>query len=77
MKIIAKDKEYSTFSAKCLGYKHVGEYGHDDGFEEQLYLAEDGQHFIYGVGGPNSPYVEPQILLVDNTKAAKWIKRTK
>ncbi|MCL2499972.1 MAG: hypothetical protein FWE90_06495 [Defluviitaleaceae bacterium] len=76
MKTVVKEKEYSTYNAKCLGYKHIGEYGHDDGFEEQLYLAEDGQHFIYGIGGPNSPYPEPEITLVKEEKAVLWKKRT-
>jgi hypothetical protein len=75
MKAIFKDKEYSTFDATCLGYRHIGEYGHQDGFEEQLYLAEDGQHFLYGIGGPESPYAEPEINLLSEEEAAIWKKR--
>jgi len=77
MIVTIKDKSYSTFNARCLGYRHIGEYGHDDGFEEQLYVSDDGQHFVYGIGGPESPYTEPEINLLSEDEAANWKKRVK
>jgi hypothetical protein len=74
MKTIINEREYSTFDAKCLGYKHVGEYGHNDGFEEQLFVAEDGQYFLFGAGGPESAYVEPEIVLLTKVEAESWLK---
>ncbi|MCL2605634.1 MAG: hypothetical protein FWD90_14295 [Defluviitaleaceae bacterium] len=76
MKMVIKEKEYSTYNAICLGYRHIGEYGHVDGYEEQLYLSDDGQYFIYGVGGPDSPYTEPEIILITEEKAKKWRKKS-
>jgi hypothetical protein len=77
MKTTINDKAYSTYDAKCLGYRHIGEYGHQDGFEEQLYVADDGQHFIFGVGGPESPYIEPEINFLTKGEASSWKKRAK
>jgi hypothetical protein len=76
MKTTINEKAYSTYDAECLGYRHIGEFGHADGFEEQLYLANDGQHFLYGVGGPDSPYIESEIILLTDQEAATWKKRT-
>jgi hypothetical protein len=73
--VTIKNKTYSTFDARCLGYRHIGEYGHNNGFEEQLYLAEDGQHFLYGIGGPESQYTEPEINLLTEEEAVIWSKR--
>jgi hypothetical protein len=77
MKATVNEKAYSSYEAKCLGYRHIGEFGHSDGFEEQLYVADDGQHFLYGVGGPTSPYSEPEILLLTELEAGNWVKKTK
>jgi hypothetical protein len=77
MKAIINEKAYSTYDAKCLGYRHLGEFGQQDGFEEQLYVAEDGQHFLYGYGGPDSPYTEPEIVLLTEQEANNWRKKTK
>jgi hypothetical protein len=74
MIVTINEKTYSTYDAQCLGYRHVGEYGHNTGFEEQLYVAEDGQHFLYGAGGPKSPYAEPEIRLLENTEVKAWLK---
>jgi hypothetical protein len=75
-KAAGNDEKYTIFHAKCLGYRHIGEYGHDDGFEEQLYLADDGQYFLYGVGGPESPYVKPDIKLMKKEEAEAWLKES-
>jgi hypothetical protein len=76
MKVIINEKEYGTYDAKCLGYRHIGDFGQHEGFEEQLFLAADGQHFIYGVGGPESPYIEPEINLLTPEEAKVWIVKT-
>jgi hypothetical protein len=76
MKATFKDREYSTFDAHCVGYRHIGEFGHSDGFEEQLYVAADGQYFLFGNGGPDSQYCEPEINLLTEEEAVRWKKRT-
>jgi hypothetical protein len=40
-------------------------------------MADDGQHFVYGVGGPESPYVEPEIILLTEQEATVWRRKTK
>jgi hypothetical protein len=75
--IPVNDEKYTIYHAQCLGYRHIGEFGHDDGFEEQLYIAQDGQHFLYGAGGPESPYNEPVIKLLTNRESKAWLKENK
>jgi hypothetical protein len=77
MKATINEKAYSSYDARCLGYRHIGEYGQHEGFEEQLYIADDGQHFIFGIGGPESPYIEPEIILLTEKEAEEWQKKTK
>jgi hypothetical protein len=77
MKAVVSEKEYSSYDAKCLGYRHIGDYGQHEGYEEQLYVASDGQHFLYGLGGPESPYAEPEIILLTKKEAENWGKKTK
>ena len=72
MKATIKKKVYDTDKATSLGHKYTGEYGQQDGFEERLFVTQDGQHFIYGVGGSDSPYAKPEIKLVTEKQAAQW-----
>lgn len=57
MKKIIKSKLYDTETAKL-----VGEWGNGISqsdfrfFEEELYLKKTGEYFLYGKGGPMSPY---------------------
>ena len=74
MKATIKKKTYDTDNAKSLGSLYFGEFGQTDGYEEQLFVAEDGQHFIYGIGGSDSPYSEPVIKLLSNKEAESWMK---
>ena len=72
MKRTIKGVVCDTNVAKKLGFKHVGEFGAPEGFEEQLFLTKSGQYFLYGVGGPESPYKKPAIKLLKDEKAADW-----
>ena len=77
MKKKINGKLCDTESAKNLAFKFVGEFGQDHGYEEQLYVSKTGQHFIYGAGGPESPYPAPEIKLLTKEEAADWEKATK
>ena len=72
MKSTIKGKAYSTETATCLGHRYVGEFGQDDGYEERLFVTDDGQHFIYGCGGAGSVYSKPKIKLMKAEKAEIW-----
>ena len=76
MKTTIKKKTYDTDTATHLGGRYFGEFGQPDGYEEQLFAAETGQHFIYGVGGSDSPYAKPEIKLISEEQAEHWMKET-
>ena len=67
-------KLYDTEKAELLGTKYVGEYGETTGYEEQLFITSRKQHFIYGVGGTESPYIKPNIVEITDEEAAVWKK---
>ena len=77
MKKTISRKVYDTDKATSLGFRYVGEFGHANGFEEQLFLTKAGQHFIYGIGGSESPYNEPIIKLITDKQADEWKKANK
>ncbi|MCL2225478.1 MAG: hypothetical protein FWB96_10985 [Defluviitaleaceae bacterium] len=74
MKVIIRKKTYDTDVDTKLGAKSFGEFGQADGYEEQLFVTADGGHFLYGIGGPSSPYAEPQINSLSKVKAEAWKK---
>jgi hypothetical protein len=72
MKKIVNKKVYDTTKDEHLGFKYVGVFGHLNGYEEQLFLAKNGQFYLYGSGGPESPYAEPAIVLLTKEEADLW-----
>jgi hypothetical protein len=74
MKKRINGKLCDTETAKKLGTKCEGEFGDPKGYEEQLFMTRTNQHFIYGVGGPESKYVSLTIELVTDEQAEEWKK---
>ena len=74
MKRTVKGVVCDTATASKLGVKYVGEFGQQDGYEEQLFVTKDKSHFLYGVGGPESPYKKPAIKLIADSQAKEWKK---
>ena len=74
MRATIKRKVYDTDDAAQLGFRYFGEFGQPDGYEERLFADQNGQHFIYGIGGPESPYSEPIIRLLTARQAVNWKK---
>jgi hypothetical protein len=72
MKKVINKKTYDTDKDEHLGFKYVGVFGHLNGFEEQLFITKKGQHYIYGSGGPESPYPESAIRLITPEEADLW-----
>ena len=72
-KVICK-VEYDTESSELIQKKVFGAFGDADGYEEDLYKTQDGKLFLYGVGGPESPYAEETIKRMSAAKAAEWQK---
>ena len=72
MKKSIKRKMYDTETAKQLNFKHVGEFGEAHGYEERLYITKTNLYFIYGVGGPESPYPQETIKPITKEEADAW-----
>ncbi|MCL1861993.1 MAG: hypothetical protein FWF78_00315 [Defluviitaleaceae bacterium] len=74
MQAIIRKKTYDTDDATKLGTKCAGEFGSPEGYEEQLFVTKEGNHFFYGVGGSSSPYAEPAIKTATKKVADAWKK---
>ena len=72
MKKSIKRKMYDTDTAKQINFKYVGEYGEANGYEERLYITKRNLYFIYGIGGPESPYPQETITPVTKEQADAW-----
>jgi len=72
MKKTINKKVYDTEKDTHIAERFAGEFGTPSGFEEQLFVTKDKQHYIYGVGGSESPYAEKTIALLTDEEAAKW-----
>ena len=72
MKKIIKGRIYNTDTSKLLSFKYVGEFGDAHGYEERLYVTLRGQYFLFGIGGPNSPYAKETIKPIAKEEADAW-----
>lgn len=70
-KIICK-VEYDTETAQLIGKATIGEFGDPAGYEESLYLTEDGKYFIYVNGGAESIYPKEDIKRLAKDKVKAW-----
>lgn len=74
MKKTVGKKVYDT--AEMTEVKRVahGVYGDPAGYEEILYVSENGKYFLYGIGGETSPYPTEKLVSLAKAKAAAWEK---
>lgn len=72
-KIICK-KVYDTDEAELICKYTSGNFGDDNGYEEDLYRMPDGAYFTYGKGGAGSPYPEEKIARISEAKTKAWIE---
>lgn len=70
-KIICK-VEYDTETAQLIGKATHGAFGDPAGYEESLYMTEDGKYFIYVNGGAESLYPNEDIKRLAKTKVDEW-----
>ena len=70
-KIICK-VEYDTDVSEIVFKNTFGQIGDPAGYEERLYMTEDGKYFLYVNGGSESPYTEENIKRVSAAKAEEW-----
>ena len=72
-KIICK-VEYDTETAELVKKHTYGEFGSTDGYEESLYVTENGKYFLYVNGGEESIHPEENIIRMSAAKADEWRK---
>ena len=74
MKKTVKAVVYDTEEMKVVKKVSHGEYGDPAGYEETLYVAENGNHFLYTNGGEASPYTAEKLTSLSKAKVAAWEK---
>ena len=71
-KIIAK-KEYDTATSTVIKKNTYGYYGDLAGYEETLYVTEDGSYFLYVNGGEDSKQPKEDIKRMSKKSAEAWL----
>ena len=61
MKKTVKGKSYDTIEMSIVKKVTSGAYGDPAGYEETLYVAEDGTYFLYTNGGAESKHTAEQL----------------
>ena len=74
MKKTLKGKEYDTIEMSVVKKVTSGSFGDPAGYEETLYVAEDGTYFLYTNGGEASPYKEEKLVSMTTAKVDAWKK---
>lgn len=70
-KVICKI-EYDTEASELIQKKVFGAFGDPAGYEECLFKTPEGKFFLYGLGGPESPYKEETIKRLAADKVKAW-----
>ena len=73
MKKTVCGKTYDTDLSTVVKKNTFGSFGDPEGYEETLYVTEDGKFFIYTAGGSSSKYPKADIKRVSKTNADKWL----
>ena len=74
MKKTFKGKVYDTDEMTVVKKVTYGTFGDPTGYEETLYVAENGTYFLYNFGGEQSPYASEKLVNLSKAKAAAWEK---
>ena len=74
MKKTVKGKSYDTIEMSIVKKVTSGAYGDPAGYEETLYVAEDGTYFLYTNGGAESKYTAEKLTQLSKAKAEAWKK---
>ena len=71
-KIICK-KEYDTEKSTELKKRTFGKFGDPEGYEETLFVTEEGNYFLYTKGGEESKYPREDIKRMSKATADSWM----
>ncbi len=74
MQKTVKGKVYDTEKMTVVKKVTVGEYGDPAGYEEILFAAEDGAHFLYANGGVDSKHNGESLTSMTKAKLEAWKK---
>ncbi len=65
-----RNKQYDTETMTVAKKEVFGTFGDPTGYEEIVFVAANGQHFLYGNGGAESKYPEETLTALTKAKAA-------
>ncbi len=74
MKKTVRGKTYDTAEMAIVNKFVHGNFGDPAGYEETLYVAENGTYFLYLNGGEKSPYPVEKLVSLTKAKAQAWEK---
>ena len=66
-------KLYDTDASTVVKKYTEGAFGDAEGFEETLYVTEDGKYFFYTNGGEESKYPKEDIKRLSKANAERWL----
>lgn len=64
---------YDTSTATVVKKNTFGIFGDPKGYEETLYVTENGNYFLYTNGGSESKYTQEKIKPVSKTNAKNYL----
>ena len=67
-----RKKVYDTDAMAVVKKVTFGAFGDPAGYEETLYVAEDGTYFLYTNGGEQSKYPAEKLTNLSKAKAQAW-----
>ncbi len=73
MKKIICGAEYDTAASSVVKKVVSGYYGDSYGYEETLYVTEEGKFFLYTNGGADSKYPAESIKRMSKKAADAWV----
>ena len=66
-------KTYNTEDAEIVKKLTFGTLGDESGYEQTLYITDDGKYFFYTNGGAKSKYPNEDIKRASKAAAEKWL----
>lgn len=69
-----KGKVYDTDAMAVVKKVTYGDFGDPAGYEETLYVTENGMYFLYTNGGEQSKYPTEKLTNLSKAKAQAWEK---
>ena len=72
MKKTVRGKIYDTVEMTIVKKVTHGNFGDPAGYEETLFVAENGTYFLYTFGGKESPYPTENLVNLSKAKAQAW-----